>query len=102
MSESENTMPERHSELLERFFTVRTAKRKENLEEDLEIRNAFLKLGETEGQAYLEREAERARNTGAVVEIMTDAPRVVLVDDEGRVVDASGNPIDESTHMCSQ
>jgi hypothetical protein len=102
MSESENTMPERHSELLERFLTVRTAKRKENLEEDLEIRNSFLKLGETEGQAYLEREAERARNTGAVVEIMTEPARIVLVDDEGRVVDASGNPIDESTHMCSQ
>lgn len=86
-------MPERHSELLERFLTVRTTKRKENLEEDLEIRNAFLKLGETEGQAYLEREAERARNTGAVVEIMTEPARIVLIDDEGRVVDASGNPI---------
>ena len=102
MSESEITMPERHSELLERFFAVRTAKRKENLEEDLEIRNAFLKLGEEEGQAYLEREAERARNSGAVVEILSEPPRVVLVDYEGRLVDASGNLIDAPTHTCSQ
>lgn len=93
MSEPEHTMPERHNDLLEKFFAVRTAKRKENLEEDLEIRNTFLKLGETAGQELLEQEAERVRNAGATVEIMTEAPRVVLVDDEGRVVDASGNLI---------